>query len=115
MTLNVTATISVSKTEKLDCNELAEFLGKCGILTSVTPNISIVPTTSEYKNLGIKTKKEYGCRLVQNIDSKDEIKDIWDKLKKKYGFNCAHLTLGNTFDGCILNYLAPSKCNQPDL
>ena len=112
MTLNVSATISVSKTEELDCNNLAEFLGKCGIVTSVSSNISFVPTTSEYKRLGIITKKEYGCRLVQTVDSKDDIKNIWNRLQKKYGFKCAHLKLGNTFDGCILNYLAPSKCNE---
>ena len=98
MNLQVSSTLSVSREKNLDCQKMAQFLGRLGIITSVNSNISTQP------------RKEYGCRLVQSISSKDEMSQLWEALRNKYGFECAHLTVGNSFDGCVLDYLAPSKC-----
>jgi len=98
MSLQTSSTLSVSREKRLDCEKMAEFLGRLGIITSVSSNISTQP------------KKEYGCRLVQSISSKDEMSHIWEALRNKYGFECAHLTVSDSFDGCVLDYLAPSKC-----
>lgn len=114
MPITVSSTISVSSPIHLNCEKLAEFLSNSGIITSVSSNISTVPSTVEFRNQRLSyIRKEYGCRLVQTVESKNEIQTIWEKLKKEYGFNCAHITVGNQFDGCILNYLAPSQCKQP--
>ena len=59
--MNVTSIISVSQKQKLNCEKLAEFLGAAGILVDVTPNISMLP------------EKEYGCRIVQGVNMKEEI------------------------------------------
>jgi len=99
MSLYVTSTLSVSRKEQLDCEELAEYLGKAGIITSVTSNISMQP------------HKEYGCRLVQSISSKEDMRNIWEKISKRYGFICGHLSVSNTFGGCIRDFLEPTKCN----
>ena len=99
-TIPTTATISVSQKEPLDCRRMAEFLGAAGIKTSVTPNFTAQPD------------KENGCRLVQSVTTKNEIGTIWNKLHKKYDFKCAHLSVGNKFDGCILDYLRPSQCGK---
>lgn len=95
----VSSTLSISRKEPLDCEKVAEFLGRAGILTDVTSNISMQ-----------HTGKEYGCRLVQSISSKNEIKYMWKRLKEEYGLRCAHLTVGNKYDGCVLNYIPPSRC-----
>ena len=113
MSIKVSSTISVSSPTYLDCNKLAEFLGNSGIITSVSSNISILPKTIEFRGKKYtSTVKEKGCRLTQSVSEKDEIQIIWDKLKNEYGFKCAHLNLGNQFDGCILDYLAPSRCSE---
>ena len=95
---SVSSTISVSKKDKIDCEEMAKFLSKNKILTSITSNISSTPDI------------EYGCRLQQSISSKKDVENIWTLLKSKYDFKCAHLKLGDAYDGCILNYLEPNKC-----
>ena len=98
MNLQVSSTLSVSREKKLDCEKMAEFLSRLGMITSVSSNISTQP------------KKEYGCRLVQSISSKGQMSQLWEALRNKYDFECAHLTVGNSFEGCVLDYLAPSKC-----
>ena len=100
MSIFVTSTISVSRKENLDCKEIASFLSKCNIMTSVTENMSTTP------NL------EYGCRLVQSINSKNDIQNIWTLLKDRYNFKCGHLKIDGYYDGCILNYLRPSDCPE---
>lgn len=94
----VTSTLSVSRKDNLDCREMAKFLGKAGIITSITSNVSTQPDI------------EYGCRLTQTISSKDELEKIWTILEKKYEFKCGHLRLEGSYDGCILDYLRPSSC-----
>ena len=97
-TIPTTATISVSRKEPLDCRRMAEFLGAAGIKTSVTENFTAQP------------ESEHGCRLVQTVTTKNEVAVIWSKLQTKYGFACAHINVGNKFDGCILDFLSPSLC-----
>ena len=48
----VTSTLSVSRNEYLACKEMAEFLSKCNIITSISDNLSTTP------------KLENGCRLT---------------------------------------------------
>ena len=95
---SVSSTISVSKKGKIDCEEMVKFLSKNKILTSITSNISSTPDI------------EYGCRLQQSVSSKKDVENIWTLLSEKYDFKCAHLKVGDSYDGCILNYLEPSKC-----
>ena len=103
MPFTVSSSLSISRTKPLDCEKVAEFLGRAGIMTDITSNTSIQ-----------RQGKEYGCRLVQSISSKNEIENIWTKLRDEYGLQCAHLTVANKYDGCVLNYLAPSKCYAKD-
>ena len=98
--LNVSSTLSVSRKDKLNCEEMAEFLSTLNIKTLITSNISLTP------------HKEYGCQLTQSITSKNDIKNIWEPIKKKYDFNCAHLKVGNSFNGCVLDYLSNTKCSD---
>ena len=62
--------------------------------------------------LNILVTLEYGCRLTQSTSTKDEIQNIWTILQEKYNFKCAHLKVGNIYDGCVLNYLRPSLCSE---
>ena len=91
--------LSVSKENKLDCNEMAKYLSENGIVTSITSNISTCPHI------------EYGCRLTNIVDSKEDINKLWNLLTNKYDFKCGHLKLANIYEGCILNYLRPSLCS----
>ena len=94
----ISSVLSVSKKDKIDCENMAIYLSENNIITSISSNISSTP--------GI----EYGCRLHQSVDSKKDIENIWNLLKIRYDFKCAHLKLGDVYDGCILNFLVPSKC-----
>ena len=98
----LTTSISVSKKEYLNCEDMANHLSKHQIISSITSNISTLP------------HKEYGCRLVSSTCNKNEIAHIWKILKDKYNFECAHLNIQGKFDGCILNYLSESKCPLKD-
>ena len=102
MSIYVTSTLSVSKKENLDCKEMAKYLSKCNIITSVSDNISTTPNI------------EYGCRLVHSVNSKSDIENIWNLLKDKYNFKCGHLKIDGHYDGCILNYLRPSICSTSE-
>ena len=99
MSINVSSTLSVSQDKPLDCFEMAKYLSKAGIRTSVTSNISCQP------------ELEYGCRLVQPISNKKDIEVLWGRLKEKYNFQCGHIKVGDIFDGCVLDFLNPSKCD----
>jgi len=79
---------------------MAYYLSQHNIITSISSNISTQPHI------------EYGCNLTQSISSKEDIGKIWYLLKNKYDFKCGHLKVGDAYDGCILNYLAKSKCKQ---
>lgn len=94
----ISSTLSVSKEDQLDCVEMAKFLSKAGIVTSISSNISTQPHI------------EYGCRLTQTLESKEQLSNLWNLLKKKYEFKCGHLKIEGSYDGCIKNYLRPSIC-----
>jgi hypothetical protein len=96
----VSSTLSVSQKNELSCGKMALFLSNAGIITSVTSNISTQPHI------------EYGCRLTQSIESKEDIRKIWTIIEKKYDFKCGHLKVDGSYDGCILNYLRPSLCSN---
>ena len=98
MTIAISATLSVSRKQKLNCSELAECLKQSNIISLVTSNISTLP------------HKEYGCQITQSINSKKDINNLWTTLKNRYGFECAHLNIHGYYSGCVLDYLAPSKC-----
>ena len=102
MSIFVSSTLSVSRKEKLDCKEVAEYLSKCNIITSISDNLSTTP------------KLENGCRLTQSIRSKDDLEKLWNLLKNRYDFKCAHLKIDGHYDGCILNYLRPSICSTSE-
>ena len=52
MSFTVSSSLSISSKKPLDCEKVAEFLGKAGIITDVTSNVSIQ-----------RDGKEYGFRL----------------------------------------------------
>lgn len=98
MSIPVTSVLSVSRKTPLNCEELAKDLHKIGIFTNVEKNITYTDT------------KEYGCRLTQTVTKKKELQNIWKTIKNKYGFDCAHLKLGDSYQGCILDYLPDTNC-----
>ena len=98
MSIFVSSTLSVSQNTPLDCLVMAQYLSNAGIRTSITTNISCQP------------ELEYGCRLTQPISNKQDVAVLWEKLKEKYNFGCGHIKVGDIFDGCVLDFLNPSKC-----
>ena len=96
----VTSKLSVSQKKELNCLEMAKYLSNYNVITSINSNVSTQPHI------------EYGCNLTQTISSKKDIEKIWSLLKKKYDFKCGHLKVGDSFDGCILNFLRESNCRN---
>ena len=98
MVFRTTTILSVSHKEPIDCRKMAEYLGAKGFHTSISTNTSTEPNI------------EYGCSLTQTMTEKKELETLWTTLKTKYNLTCAHVKVGNQFEGCILDFLAPSKC-----
>ena len=96
--MNHSAVLSVSRKHYLDCEKVAEFLSASGFLVDVTQNVTVNP------------KKEYGCRIVSSIKNTNDIENMWSKLKNKYKFICGHLSVSNKYNGCVLDFIEPSKC-----
>ena len=92
MSIYITSVLSVSRKHPINCDEIAKDLHKIGIYTSVVKNTTYTDT------------KEYGCRLTQTVTKKKELVDIWNTIKLKYDFTCAHLKLGDNYQGCIFKY-----------
>tara|TARA_B100000029_G_C17333805_1_gene872671 strand:- start:152 stop:436 length:285 start_codon:yes stop_codon:yes gene_type:complete len=84
--------ISVSKREKLDCEEMAEYLRNSGIPCQIKSNVSIICKKGN-------CWREHGCQII----SKEGVNKIWGLLQTKYDFGCAHLK--KKYDGCVLKYL----------
>ena len=97
MTTQHALEISVSKIN-LDCETLAHTLMKCGVVSSVSPNVSIICEEG-------KCWKEKGCRIITKELNSEKLVDFWYTLKHGYGFSCAHLKIPNKYDGCILEYI----------
>ena len=96
--MNHTSVLSVSRRYYLDCEKVAEFLSAAGFLADVTQNVTVNP------------KKEYGCRIVSSVKKCSDIENMWTKLKDEYNFDCAHLSVGDKYKGCVLDFIQPSKC-----
>jgi hypothetical protein len=99
MSLTVSTSLAISRNEPLNCGKVVDFLARAGIITDATSNVSLMGD-----------RKEYGCRLVRGVHSKSEIEKQWVLLRDEYNLECAHLTVVGMYDGCVLNYLAPSRC-----
>jgi len=93
----LTSVLSVSKKEKINCEEIAKYLSQLGKITLITSTISTHPEI------------EYGCQITQPIMSKEDIKHTWEKLRDRYKFKCGHINinidLSRKYNGCILDYL----------
>ena len=98
--LTHTAEISVSRSARLECRDLAMFLHKHGIISNVTKNITTQPNM------------EYGCKIIQPVTKKRELETTWQLIKKEFNFDCAHLKIDTLYSGCILDYLRPSLCGK---
>ena len=104
----MSAEISIShiKLEKGSCSVLLESFQKDGIVKAmrIQDTYSLVP----YKN---NIKLENGCLLRFRPDNNTTIKTVWQETKKKVPYlNCANLHILGQYDGCILDYLRPTKC-----
>ncbi len=106
MSILISSTLSVSRRKKLDCVELADYLESLGISSLVNSNISTMQDGPGWPH------KEYGCQLTQGIKTRKDIEKIWNPIRERYGFTCAHVKVANLFDGCVLDFLAPSNCGK---
>tara|TARA_Y100000741_G_C18173597_1_gene526335 strand:+ start:207 stop:533 length:327 start_codon:yes stop_codon:yes gene_type:complete len=97
--------ISVSSTNpSFNCKNVSEKLKDCGIECKLTQNNSIVKK-------GHRLFAEIGCNIeLYNFDNKNLKTQVWEPLKHKYNFDCAHLSVSNEYGGCIHDYL-----KDPDL
>ena len=49
-------------------------------------------------------------QINQTVTKKKELETIWKTIQPKYKFKCAHLKLGDSYQGCILDYLPDTRC-----
>ena len=99
----LTATLSVSK-QQLRCKDVVETLARMGIMCDVTSNTSLVKH-------GNAIRREKGCRIViGSMQSKDELRTLWDNLQRAHQFTCAHVSLRGNASGCVFDVLGSSRC-----
>lgn len=90
--------------EKLDCNDIIRHLQHFKIMASVTENKSIICKDNV-------CKVENGCRIMFNrIDKFNLEHKLWKSIQKFNKLDCAHIYVPGIFNGCIYDYLEPSKC-----
>ena len=96
--------ISISQKD-LSCEDIVKFLYKMKVPISLTENKTIICDKKScwYEN---------GCHIILTDQSttKNDVKNIWEKLDGRFGLDCAHIEVDNVFKGCIYNYLVESKC-----
>tara|TARA_B100000674_G_C37568189_1_gene790557 strand:+ start:428 stop:736 length:309 start_codon:yes stop_codon:yes gene_type:complete len=99
----LTATLSVSK-QNLRCKDIVETLARMGVACSVTANTSLV----KYDGTLVR---EPGCRIVfGDIQSKDELRRVWDGLQQAHRFTCGHAVLQGAASGCVFDVFGASRC-----
>ena len=93
------ATLSVSS-NRLNCNDIINYLNHSKILSSVVENKSVTPD-------GI----ENGCNILLPYVNKITLKNqIWYPLKVRHELTCAHLSIPGTYSGCIYDFIRDTKC-----
>lgn len=56
-------------------------------------------------------KIENGCQITLCGLNLRYLEDkVWKNLKKDFNLKCANLYIPGIYNGCIINYLSPSKC-----
>jgi hypothetical protein len=92
--------ISVSNLYHNNCDHILKMLQSCG------QDCRVIETTSIVDN-----KIEKGCIITMEIfENKKKLKDIWNVIKTKGKYDCAHLKIDGVFSGCIYNYLNADFC-----
>jgi len=100
--MNTTATISISN-KNLSCSDVVHHLYRLGIFASVTENVSIVKD-------GDGCSIEHGCRIVTTVQEKQDVRNIWNGLKKDFQLGCSNVKIDGGFNGCINHYLKEYEC-----
>ena len=107
MKLWATPVLTISS-NKIDdkCSNILDFLKLNNIEARITPSKSTIVTHNT-------TNIENSCELILTKMKSEELKKgiFWNKLKKKFHLNCAHLEIPNVFTGCIMNFISPSYCD----
>jgi hypothetical protein len=92
-----------SKNPSFNCKNVAEKLKDCGIQCKLTQNNSIIKK-------GHMLFAEIGCSIeLFNFDNKNLKTHVWEPLKYKYNFDCAHLSIEGEYGGCIHDYFKDDK------
>ena len=98
-----------SDKEGFNCKDVSETLKHCGIETDITQ----LYTNRLYNG---SLKSEIGCRInLYDLHANDFKETIWQPLKTKFNFDCAHLSINGRYSGCIHEYFYESKKLQNDI
>lgn len=96
--MKTTMVLSMSS-PSLDCAELMQKMRSAGISCGVSPNHTVVDG-----------QIERGCRITTTVESRKQVRGIWDTARRGEDVKCAHLHLQGSYSGCVLDYSFESKC-----
>ena len=91
--------ISVSNIKQNNCDHIIKMMKIYG------QDCRVIETTSLVNN-----NIEKGCHITMEKFKKKKLKDIWNVIKTKGEYKCAHLEIDGIFSGCIYNYLNADFC-----
>lgn len=98
----MTSKLTISQ-KKLDCYRVLDDLQKNGY-----KNINIIQGLSLVDGLF-----ENSCEITLSnkfCNDKENVKNLWNHLKKNNNLTCAYFNHSNIFSGCILDYIKDSEC-----
>lgn len=95
--------LSISSPHISHCEDVARSLCQWGIMSSVSPNYSIIETDQKYH-------VETGCTItLPDMDPTHIETQVWNPLRQKYHLECAHLNVHHQFRGCIKDFFQNLK------
>jgi len=98
------STLSISSHGIKDCNDVADYMMKCGIPCFVSSNTTVINKNGMFI-------KENGCQIKMGSHDPSLIDtNFWLKIKNTFSLSCAHLEVEGKFKGCIYDYLRGSNC-----
>ena len=96
-------TLSISSKNIPNCKKVAQLMVNLGIVSSITPNYTVLDSMYGHYI-------ENGCKIFMGSTDINDIRKVWNPLKKEYNLNCAHLHIKGKYSGCIYDFFRDSNC-----
>jgi hypothetical protein len=99
--MSCSAELFVSGPELSSCEAIARAMVDMKVIGHVTPNRTV------HEN-GI----ENGCAILISEYNKEKMLLLWNRLRRQFSFECAHVRVSHQSSGCVLDFEQLSRCSS---